>query len=94
VARARDRRAAQLLFPAIAPHFLAGPRGRDAAALADEAFPVEDTLAAILPPRELMTAAAASDGSLARAARAARRRLAPQHAREACASRARSTPSS
>jgi len=63
------------LFPALEPHFLTGPA---AAALLRGAtsFPVESTLAPVLPPGEAV-AAAAVDAELAA------RRLAPGHAREA-----------
>jgi hypothetical protein len=72
----------KLLFPAIEPHFLAGPA---AATLlrSQTKQPVEDTLAAVLPPRDSLTAEAAASGELARAAARASRRLAPAHAREA-----------
>jgi hypothetical protein len=68
------------LFPAISPHFLANPA---AAALlrASGDFPVEDTLAPVLP--DAASVERSDDGSLARARAAARRRLAPVHAREA-----------
>jgi len=68
------------LFPAVTPHFLANPA---AAALlrASGDFPVEDTLAPILP--DAASVARGDDGTLARARAAARRRLAPVHAREA-----------
>ncbi len=68
------------LFPAISPHFLANPA---AAALlrASGEFPVDDTLESILP--DAASVARGDDGSLARTRAAARRRLAPAHAREA-----------
>src|SRR5688572_11183300 len=71
----------KLLFPAIEPHFLAGPA---AAALlrAGGRFPVEQSLAPVLPPKDLLTPQASADGSLARALARASRRLAPAHARE------------
>jgi hypothetical protein len=67
------------LFPAIAPHFLANPA---AAVLLRAAgrFPVEDTLAPILPVRTAIESG--DDESLARALGEERRRLAPSHARE------------
>jgi len=70
------------LFPEVAPHFLAGPA---AAALlrAGSKFPVEETLAAVLPDPSALRDESAADGSLALAAARAARSLGPGHAREA-----------
>jgi hypothetical protein len=70
------------LFPALSIHFLAGPA---AAALLRSAapFPVEDTLRPILPAPATIEREDPAEGALAEEAAAARRRLAPVHAREA-----------
>lgn len=68
-----------LLFPAIAPHFLANPAAAQLLR-AVGSFPVEDTLTPILP--DAATLERGDDEALARALGRERRRLAPAHARE------------
>ncbi|MBM4013583.1 MAG: hypothetical protein FJ293_01275 [Planctomycetes bacterium] len=69
------------LFPAIAPHFLAGPASARLLRAAGR-FPVEDGLAAVVPDAALLTRDG-DPGALARAAERTARRLAPRHAHAA-----------
>lgn len=69
------------LFPAIAPHFLAGPAAAQLLRTAGR-FPVDDSLTAIAPAAAEL-ADSRRDGTLARAAERDARRLAPRHAHAA-----------
>ncbi|MSR46292.1 MAG: hypothetical protein EXS13_04400 [Planctomycetes bacterium] len=67
------------LFPAIAPHFLAGPAAARLLRAAGR-FPVDDGLTPIVPDAATMAAAASTPAAPALAADATARRLAPRHA--------------
>jgi UDP:flavonoid glycosyltransferase YjiC (YdhE family) len=71
------------LFPAIAPHFLAGPAAAQLLRAAGS-FPVTEGLAAVVPDAGTLERGD-QPGELARAAERASRRLAPRHAHAALA---------
>ncbi len=70
------------LFPVISPHFLAGPATGTLLRAACN-FPVDDSLAAVVPDRAALASAERTPTALALAAEREVRRLAPAHAHAA-----------